>query len=207
MDLATKVSPTHTALVVIDIQRDFAAPDGALAKRGRDTSTASTAITNIQSLLINAEQQGVETYYFKQVYDRTKLNPLQLEQYDLDGKVVTCDIDTNGHEFYRLTPPADKVYVKYNYNIFSNPAFVQSLQTKGIKTLILVGMDTQYCVETAIRHGFDLGYKIVVPVDCVACSAKQQDAHNRTLALTEKVFGTLTTAAELATLWQRQKAA
>lgn len=207
MDLATKLSPAHTALVVIDIQRDFAAPDGKLAQQGRDVTPAISVIDNLERLIPLAEQQGLGVYYFKQVYDRTKLNPLQLEQYDLDGKLVTCDIATKGHEFYRLAPPADKVYVKYNYNIFSNPKFEQELQANGIKTLILTGMDTQYCVETAIRNGFDLGYKIVLPTDCVACSVKQKDAHDRTLALTQKVFGTLTTTAELSALWQQRKPA
>lgn len=203
MNLAEKIAPTHTALLVVDIQKDFAAPEGLLGQRGRDLSMVPGMLSANHALIAAAQTAGVLTVYAQQIFDRTKLTPLQLEQYDLDGKMITADIAGEGWHFHGITPPQDKVFIKYNYNAFSNPDLHTTLQSHGIKTLIITGMDTHICVETAIRNGFDLGYKIVVPADAVACNGRHLDLHNRTLQLTEKIYGTVTTTPQILSLWQQ----
>lgn len=205
MNISNKIDPKHTALIVIDIQKDFAAPDGLLAGRGRDLSLVEPMLEKLQRAIACAQRAGVLTLYTQQIYDRSKLNPLQLEQYDLDNKFVTCDIVTDGWQFYKLSPDPACVFIKHNFNAFSNPDFVRTLQTHNIKTLIITGMDTIYCVETAIRNGFDLGYKIVVPEDLVAGNGKHMDMHNRTLELVRKVYGAVTTAAEIENIWDNSQ--
>lgn len=204
MELADKVDPAHTALIVIDIQNDFASPDRKFfrASRDGDLSEVDPMIDKLEKLIPKAEKAGVLVLYTQQIYDRTKLNSLQKEQYDLDGKMVTCDITTDGYKFYRLNPSIDQVYVKYNFNIFSNLMLMSLLESRGIKTLVITGMDTVFCVETAIRNGFDLGYKIVVPDDLVAGNAKYKDMSNRTLELVKKTYGVITTSEELIEMWR-----
>ena len=202
MELKDKINPKHTALVVIDIQKDFASPDGLLAKRGRDLSMVEPMIDGLEKIISMATTANVPVFYSQLIFDRTKLNELQKEQYDLDGKLATCAIDTDGYRFYRLNPPAENVFIKYDYNIFSNSEFKKTLEKDGIKTLIIAGMDTCWCVETAIRSAFDLGYKVVVPKDLVACGGRHQDWHDRTLELVKKTFGVVTNFKEIKTIWQ-----
>ncbi len=202
MTLKEKINPIHTALVVIDIQNDFASPEGLLARKGRDMSLVPTMMANIQATIKAAEQAGVPVLYTQQIYDRSKLSDLQKEQYDVDGKFITCDIATEGYKFYKINPDPESVFVKYNYNIFSNPELEKTLQRKGIKTLVIVGMDTYWCVETAVRNAFDLGYKVVVPNDAVACSGRHLDLHNRTLELVQRTFGVVATSAEIQAIWK-----
>ena len=199
--LEQKIKPLHTALVIIDIQRDFCAPDGVLARRGRDVSGVDAVVDRILSLIELAKGQSIWTIYTQQIYDREQLNARQLEQYDVDGKLVTCDIATTGFQFYRLDPPAECVYQKYNYNIFSNSRLLTDLDDHGIKTLVIAGADTAYCVETAIRNGFDLGYKIVVAEDLLIGNTKHPDLNRRTLDLVEKTYGVVTTSRELRRMW------
>lgn len=201
MALKDKLIPEQTALLVIDIQNDFASPSGKLAKFGRDLSQVEPLIDNLEKLIKVASKANVLTLYTMQVYDRENLNDLQKEQYDLDGKAITCDIDTDGYKFYRISPPESETYVKYNFNAFSNQDLITRLKENNIKTLVITGMDTIYCIETAIRNGYDLGYKIVVPRDLVAGNAKHQDLNEKTLQLVDKSFGVLTTSEELITLW------
>lgn len=201
MDLQTKCNPVHTALVVIDIQNDFVAPDGLMARRGRDMSAVADMMIRLKDTIAAAEQAGVLVLYAKQVYDYAKLTPLQREQYDLDGKMITCDVATDGHELYGVDPDPQHVFVKYNYNVFSNPHFQPCLDQHAIKTLVITGVDTCYCVETAIRNGFDLGYKIVVPRDLTWGSPKHQAAQDRTLWLVDKTYGVVTTSEELKNVW------
>ena len=202
MQLSDKVLPEHTALLVIDIQRDFAAPDGMRAKHGGDLSQVELMIDNLERLIVAAQSADVLTLYTQQIYDRDKLNDLQKEQYDLDDKLVMCDPITHGPEFYRVKPEnIENVYTKYNYNAFSNPKFTEKLQQNKVKTLVITGMDTYYCVETAIRNGYDLGYKIVVPSDGVAGNARHLPLHERTLELVKKSYGVVTNCDELISLW------
>lgn len=198
MDLKTKLDPSYAALLVIDIQNDFCASTGMMASMGKDVSGMPKLVKGISSLIATCEAVGIPTMYTQQIYDIDKLNELQREQYDLDGKLITCDIRGEGWKFYNLEPPASAVYQKYNYNVFSNDRLVRDLKSKKTKTLIITGVSTQICVETAIRNGFDMGYKIVVPEDLTATTSKDGATKERTLNLVRKTYGVVTSSEEIA---------
>ncbi len=203
MPLNEKINPKHTCLLVIDIQVDFASPKGLLGKKGRDLSEVAPLLENLEKTISTAKEKDVLTLYTQQIYDRENLTDLQKEQYDLDGKLVTCDFSTNGYKFYEIKPPQKDVYVKYNFNAFSNPDLVNRLNKESIKTMIITGMDTIYCVETAIRNAFDLGYKVVVPKDLVAGNAKNKDLAEKTLAMAGRM-GVTTTSDEIIRIWSTE---
>jgi ureidoacrylate peracid hydrolase len=202
MELTKKLSPSDTALLVIDIQNDFCSPKGLLAARGKDVSGMDSMIEQLIRLVSMCEQAGIPAFYTQQLYDRSHLNNLQKEQYDLDGKLITCDINGDGYKFYAINPPPDRVFPKYNYNIFSNNELRRELEASGVKTLIVTGVSTQICVETAIRNGFDLGYKIVVPRDLVATTASDPEIQTRTLSLVEKTYGVVVDSSDILKILQ-----
>jgi ureidoacrylate peracid hydrolase len=202
MNIHTKLDPKTTALLVIDIQNDFCSPTGLMASMGKNVSGMPVMVGKIQKLATVFEGSGMPVFYTQQIYDRSKLTDLQKEQYDLDGKMITCDIQGDGYNLYELTPPTDRVFPKYNYNVFSNPDLSQELSDRGIKTLVITGVATQVCVETAIRNGFDIGYKIVVPRDLVATTSKDPDIQERTLRLVEKTYGIVVDSAEVIAILQ-----
>lgn len=201
MPLAEKLRPADTALLVIDIQNDFCSPNGLLAKRGRDLSRMDPMIDRLLPFITRAALAGVLTCYTQQVYDWEKLNPRQREQYTLDGRFVNCDIATDGPKFYRVTPPPDSVYVKYNLNAFSNPDLLQTLDEKGIKTLVITGVDSEFCIETAVRNAFDLGFKVVVPKDLIANNGRKIHRENNMLELVETWYGVVSTSDEISRVW------
>ena len=201
MDLREKVNPKHTALLVIDIQKDFADPAGFRGIHGGDLSQVDPMVDRLEQFIPVARQAGVLVLYTQQVYNRDKLSVLQKEQFDLDGRIIICDPKTGGHEFYRINPPEKDVFEKQNFNAFSNPKLQEKLSENGIKTLVITLMDTYYCVEAAIRNGYDLGYKIVVPEDLVAGNGKHIEIHNRTLELVQRTFGIVSNSVELSGIW------
>ncbi len=205
MNLQTKLDPKSTALLAIDIQNDFCSPAGLMASMGKDVSGMDMMIDKIKQLAALCEEVGIPAFYSQQIYDRTKLTDLQNEQYDLDGKMIACDIDGDGYKFYKLNPPSDRIFPKYNYNVFSNPSLNNELSERGVKTLIITGVLTQICVETAIRNGFDIGYKIVVPRDLVATTSKDTGTQERTLQLVEKTYGVIVDYAEVIEILQAQR--
>jgi len=205
MDLHTKLHPKTTALLVVDIQNDFCSPSGLMASMGKDVSGMDAMIAKIKELANVCDDVGIPIFYTQQIYDRSKLTDLQKEQYDLDGKMVTCDIDGGGYKLYKLNPPTNRIFPKYTYNVFSNADLSNELVSRGIKTLIITGVSTQICVETAIRNGFDIGYKIVVPRDLIATTSKDPGTQERTLHLVEKTYGVVVDSAEaMATLQVRE---
>lgn len=200
MNLSEKLNPAHTALLVIDIQNDFCSPEGKMGQMGKDVSAMPGLVDRISQLVSQCELKSIPIFYTQQIYDRTKLSELQKEQYDLDGKMVTCDIEGDGWKFYKLSPPAERVYQKYNYNIFSNPQLQPDLDKRNVKTLIITGVATQICVETAIRNAFDLGYKIVVPADLVGTTSNDSSVQERTLNLVRKTYGVVSSLDEITSI-------
>ena len=59
----------------------------------------NSMIEKIERLAGVCEMADVPVFYTQQVYDRSKLTDLQKEQYDLDGKMVTCDVNSDGYTF------------------------------------------------------------------------------------------------------------
>ena len=47
------------------------------------------------------------------------------------------------------------------------------LRYKGVKTLIISGIRTEGCVLKTIMDGLELGYEIILPVDCIASPSKE----------------------------------
>ncbi len=205
MGLEDKLDLAATALLVIDLQNDFCSPTGLMASMGKDVSGMDIMIERIKTLASVCNEVNIPVFYLQQVYDRTKLTDLQKEQYDLDGKIAVCDIQGEGYKFYKINPPADRIFPKYVYNAFSNPNLVKELSEKGIKTLVITGVSTQVCVETAIRGGFDIGYKIVVPRDLIATTSKDPDIQGRTLRLVEKTYGVVVDSSEIIEILRAKK--
>mgnify|MGYP001570110642 CR=1 FL=1 len=203
MELREKLNPKHTALIVIDVQVDFASPDGFLAvNRGRDLSMMEGTIDRIQKTVEDAKKAGILTLYIQEVYDRSRLSELQREQYDLDGRLEVCDKAGDGWKFYRIDPPQEFVIQKVAHSAFSNPELHKRLIAHGVKTLVLTGMDSYTCVETTIRDGSDLGYKIVVPSDLVAGNAAHMDWHERMLAMVKNTYGVVVNSRDLQKIWE-----
>jgi nicotinamidase-related amidase len=64
--------------------------------------------------------------------------------------------------------PGEAVVVKHYANAFRETDLTARLKTLGVKTLVICGMQTQMCVEAAVRHAADLGYEVVLVEDACA---------------------------------------
>ncbi len=57
----------------------------------------------------------------------------------------------------------DKIYVKNINSCFGNKALARYLQEKEDKTLIIVGLQTNYCIDASVKSAFERGFKVVIP--------------------------------------------
>ena len=61
----------------------------------------------------------------------------------------------------------EKVFQKRYNSIFKETGLKEYLDQQGIEQLVLCGMQTEYCVDTSVKVGFEYGYKLIIPEGAV----------------------------------------
>jgi nicotinamidase-related amidase len=176
------IAPGRTALVVIDVQRDFAAPDGILAGFGLDFSGVPAAIEATGRLISAARDAGVAVIFVGLGTSDETDSAVWKERMrrmgnDPDTGMDLCRLGKPGSEFYGVAPEAgDTVIWKTRYSAFAGTALDAHLRATGIDTLVLCGLTTECCVDCTARDAFHLDYHVILAED--ACAAYGEDVHN-----------------------------
>jgi ureidoacrylate peracid hydrolase len=207
--LAEKVRPSHTALIVVDMQNDFCAGDGFVAQGGRDVSHAQRMAERLPTLIERARSAGVLVVFVRCSYssdDNRYLSDVWLEQAARrqgGGYTLTpvCQDGTSGSEYFGSVCPAagDIVVTKHRFSAFYGTDLDMILRAHGVRTVVLTGVSTHVCVETAARDAFVRDYYTVVVGDGTA--AYSQEEHETALKLIDRFFGEVASIADLLPLW------
>ncbi|MCR9387287.1 cysteine hydrolase family protein [Vibrio metoecus] len=169
--------PTTTALVMIDMQRDFVEPGGFGEALGNDVSLVRTAIEPCVAVLEAARQAGLTVIHTREGH-RADLTDCPAAKLTRSGKTFIGEMGPKGRILIRGEEGHDiipELYPIAGEPIIDKPgkgAFYQTdlhliLQTRNIKTLIVCGVTTEVCVTTTVREANDRGYECIVPEDCV----------------------------------------
>jgi ureidoacrylate peracid hydrolase len=202
LTLAQKVDPGHTALVVIDVQNDFCASGGFYHRTGSDVRGIQAMIPRLQQFLTEARQAQVPVIFVAAGYGEPYLSSADRERFHrLYGQVMAvCRPGTWGAEFYEVAPrPGEPVIVKRRYSAFHGTDLDVLLRNLGIRTIVLVGVATNVCVEAAARDAFMRDYYVVVVSDCTA--ARDETFHRGALANIEAHFASVVDADAVAGAW------
>jgi nicotinamidase-related amidase len=141
--------PATTALVVIDMQRDFVEPGGFGEALGNDVSFLRRTIAPIRRVLDAARRAGMLVIHTREGH-RPDLSDLPRNK-KLRGHLKTGigDADKPGKgAFYATDLDA-------------------MLKNRGISQLVVCGVTTEVCVHTTVREANDRGYDCLVLEDCV----------------------------------------
>ena len=175
------VEPDRAALLVIDLQkgeynpdRIAAEPDHAyLFNRIRDL-----VIPNGQKLLAACRAAGVEIIY------------TVIELLTLDGRDRSLDYKVSGIFFAKgssgaqvldeLKPQENEIVIpKTSSSLFNSTNFEYVLRNLGVEYLVVMGIVTDQCVETAVRDGCDRGFLMTLIDD--ACATYSEQRHKESL--------------------------
>lgn len=203
LTLAQKVDPSHTALLVIDVQNDFCAAGGFYDRTGSDTTRIRAMIPRLQQFLSDARGAHVPVVFVAAGYGEPYLSGADRERFlRLHGRVIpVCRPGTWGAEFYEVAPrDGEPVIVKRRYSAFHGTDLDVLLRNLGVRTLVLVGVATNVCVEAAARDGFMRDYYVVVVSDCTA--ARDEAFHRGALANIEAHFASVVAADAIAATWK-----
>jgi biuret amidohydrolase len=169
--------PHRTALVMIDMQRDFVEPGGFGEALGNDVSLVRTAIEPCRRVLSAAREAGLLVIHTREGHraDLTDCPPAKLTR---GGKTFIGEdgpmgrILVRGEKGHDLIP---ELYPVEGEPVIDKPgkgAFYETdlhliLKNAGIETLIVCGVTTEVCVTTTVREANDRGFECIVPQDCV----------------------------------------
>jgi nicotinamidase-related amidase len=167
-----------TALVIIDMQRDFVLPGGFGEKLGNDTSLLLAAVEPTQRVLAAARKKGMLVIHTREGHrpDLTDCPPAKLTRGGKTfigtpgpmGRILVRG--EQGHDIiHQLYPiPGEPVIDKPGKGSFHATDLQQILLDRGIKTLVVCGVTLEVCVHTTVREANDRGFECVVLSDCVA---------------------------------------
>ena len=198
-----RLSPAHSAVLVIDMQNDFCAEDGFVEKVvGKDVSACRAVAPAIMALVASARECRVPVIWVTANYDHDKLPPGMLAKQREKGTAICCGTDSWGHEFYGVAPAAGETLMdKHSYSAFVDTPLEELLRGQGIRTLIFAGVHTNVCVETSLRDAVCRGFYAVLARDCVA--SHTAPLHDATLKNVEFLFGDVLGRDAIATAWHR----
>jgi nicotinamidase-related amidase len=195
-------NPTHTALIIVDVQNDAVTRDGK--------TVYPELLRNVKELLDGARRFGVLVIFIKDTLLRNRISdsPSYLRRYmisrklDHPGQIRFAVVDgTWGQEFPELIAPLrdEIVFRKYRSSAFHGTALDTILRNNNIKSIVVVGLATEGCVSSTCRDGGD-EYYVVVVKDAVV-TASSQEIHEAALKVLASRYDMATTK-EIVEIWR-----
>jgi nicotinamidase-related amidase len=204
-DLAAWIAPNRTAVLVVDMQVDFASPDGVLGAF-IDMGVVKPALAAAEKLVADARAAGAPVVFVglwtTPETDSAAWNErLRRRGGNPDVDAALCRAGQAGSEFYGPQPaPGEPVVRKTRYSAFVGTDLDQRLRAMGVDTLVVAGLTTECCVDSTVRDAFDLDYHVFVAAD--ACAAYEVDLHEASLKVMELNSAILTDTAAIADAWK-----
>src|SRR5688572_2395190 len=173
------IDPAGTALLIIDMQRDFLEPGGFGEALGNEVQRLQSAVKPIRALLQLARQRGMLILHTREGHrpDLSDAPPAKLER-SAPGKRIGDPgpmgrILIRGEAGHDIIPDlypraGEPVIDKPGKGSFHATDLHAILQSRGIRDLIVCGVTTEVCVHTTVREANDRGYRCLVPGDCCA---------------------------------------
>lgn len=202
--LDEKVSPGHTAVVVVDVQRDFCCPDGALAQNGKDISLIRQMVPRLANFVKGARSANVPVIFTRSLISQWTNSPMRSRRLSDTALscVPFCTEGGLGAEFYEVLPePSECVVTKHRFSAFLDTNLDLVLRCRQIRTLVMTGVATNVCVESTARDACSRDYHIVLVDDC--CGATSLEEHQSTLTNIRNYFGVVATSQEVLNAWSR----
>ena len=175
---ALEFDPQTTALLIIDMQRDFVMPGGFGEALGNDVTPLQATLAPTRKVLDTARRMAMMVIHTREGH-RPDLNdcpPTKLVRGR--GKTRIGDPGPMGRILVRGEVGHDivpELYPIEGETVIDKPgkgAFYATdleliLRNHSIKTLIVCGVTTEVCVNTTVREANDRGFECVVLSDCV----------------------------------------
>jgi nicotinamidase-related amidase len=171
--------PAHTAVLMIDMQRDFLEPGGFGAMLGNDVSLLRPIVPACVRLLALARAKGMAVIHTQEAHDAQLADcpPSKRARGALScgigdpgplGRVLVAGEPGAGFVPELLPQPGDIVLRKPGKGAFHATSLDAILHAQGITHLLIGGVTTEVCVQSTMREANDRGYECLLVTDCAA---------------------------------------
>jgi biuret amidohydrolase len=199
----------RSALLLIDMQRDFLEPGGFGASLGNDVGLLARAIDPCRALLGMARALGLMIVHTREGHrpDLSDAPPAKLAR-GTPGRRIGDQGPMGrilirgepGHEIIPALAPqrGEPVIDKPGKGAFYGTDLEALLRYRRIENLLICGVTTEVCVHTTVREANDRGYRCLVPAD--ACASYFPQFHDASLAMLSAqggIFGWVTDSAKV----------
>jgi ureidoacrylate peracid hydrolase len=173
----------RTALLVVDMQNDFASEGGMFAGSGGNIATNRAIMPAIAATLEAVRNSRIPVVYIKMGYapdlsdaggpeapNRIKHRRMRVGEESASGKgriLVRGDWGTEIVDELAPTPGETEIW-KTRYSGFFGTTLDQHLQQIGVDSLIVTGCTTSVCVDSTVRDAMFRDYRCLILEDCVA---------------------------------------
>ena len=199
----------RTALVVIDMQRDFVEEGGFGSVLGNDVRPLTIIVPTVAKLLALAREQNMLVVHTRESHlpDLSDCPPAKLKRGNPTlgigdegpmGRILVRG--EPGNQILPLLAPQDGELVidKPGKGAFYATDLHAQLQARSITHLLFAGVTTEVCVQTSMREANDRGYECLIVED--ACASYFPVFHQATLAMLTAQGGIVGWQAPLSTL-------
>jgi len=173
---AYRFEPRSTALIVIDMQRDFVEPGGFGEALGNDVRRLGAIVPTVRALLDWARGRRIAVLHTREGHrpDLADCPPAKLNRGEPSMRIgvkgpmgrVLVDGEPGNDIVAELTPLAgESVIIKPGKGAFWATPLDDMLRWRGITHLILAGVTTEVCVQTTMREANDRGYECLLIED------------------------------------------
>jgi len=198
-----------TAVLVVDMQNGFCHRDGTVGKSNLDVGIHEAIVPRIAEVVQAAHRAGMPALFSRQEHTtfdvtrprhRVKTHLAKLDYIPcLRG---TWDAELL-EELDQLVEERDLVFAKHRASCFYNTNLELELRMRGIDTLIVTGVSSNYCVDASIRDAYARDLDLYIVEDACACPWPElHDATMKTAAIfhgevvsTGEIVGALEAAA------------
>jgi len=200
-----------TALVIIDMQRDFVEPKGFGETLGNDVSQLAGVVPVLAGVLAAARAAGLLVIHTREGHlpDLSDCPPAKLRRGKPSARIGDPGPNgrilirgERGHDIIDELYPVDgePVIDKPGKGAFYGTGFGDLLAAHGITRLVVTGVTTEVCVHTTVREANDRGYDCLVLSDCVGSYFPQfQRVGLEMIAAQGGIFGWVAPAAAFLT--------
>jgi len=171
------IDPAHAVLLIIDVQNYCIGAKAGKSEYFRQC-LRDTVLPNIRRLQTACRRAGIEVVY-SVIENMTRDG----RDRSLDYKISGIDVplgSKNAHVLEEIAPANEEmIFRKTSSSVFISTNIDYVLRNLGVRSLLVAGLMTDQCVESAVRDACDLGYLVTLVTD--ACTTDTAERHRQSL--------------------------
>ncbi|ARO15685.1 isochorismatase (2,3 dihydro-2,3 dihydroxybenzoatesynthase) (Superoxide-inducible protein 1) [Ketogulonicigenium robustum] len=155
--------PKKSAIILVDVARDFIEPGGTIADSGGPEyiARAKAIVPHLKALIEGARAKGATVLYSSDEHTDDDLELRKWPPHAMKGTKWAEIVDD------LAVQPGDLNFPKTTYSGFQCTNMESVLRARGIDTLYITGLHTDCCCRHTSGDAFQRGFNLVWVTDCL----------------------------------------